>query len=671
MTPDIFHEQVNALQVGKRLPKAVYIHKTALKAIAPELRRLTETQVEKLSLDETDWDIAKFHRADFKLTLLSYPDFYNNPYPALIKSISIDLTNQRCRETCYRKTDNPPILHRKEAMVLHDDPSYDEFCNITQEGELAGLYDNSRIIGFKKTWESLIESKGYTLVDGRLFRSAAVDPCESKVIDRHKTALSRDDLSTPMKTLARHGYLNGSYTVFDYGCGQGDDLRELEVHGINAQGWDPNWRPDGIKVNADLVNLGFVINVIEDLEERVDALLGAWQLTDKLLVVAAMIASEQHIKKFKPYKDGVITSRNTFQKYFTQSELQAFIEHVLDEEPIAIGPGVFYIFKDKEEEQLYLVNKQRRRSHWKQLTQKTIRVPKSKKLLEEHAELFEAFWLRSLELGRIPAQDELECSEALKTYIGSPKQAMKLAVQKYEQSEFEQAVAERRGDLLIYFALQQFNKRKPYKSMPEQLKRDINPFFGNYRSAVDESRELLFSLAKPDLIEGACEEAYRSLPASVLNQRHSLVIHSSYVQELPIPLRLYIGCATQLYGETSDFDLIKIHIQSGKLTLMSYEGFNTQPIPVLRERIKINMRKGRTEFFDYGNGGYEPQPLYWKSRLIDQSFADYEKQKSFDKRLAELELPGMDGYGLSIEDFRAVLQHGYGLEVRGYRFYKA
>lgn len=91
---------------------------------------------------------------------------------------------------------------------------------------------------------------------------------------------------------------------------------------------------------------------------------------------------------------------------------------------------------------------------------------------------------------------------------------------------------------------------------------------------------------------------------------------------------------------------------------------------MLRERVKINLRSRHVDFFDYGYGDYKSQPLYWKSRLIDDSFPDFGKQKSFDKRLQELELPGMDGYGLSLEDFEAVLRHGYGVEVRGYWFYE-
>jgi DNA phosphorothioation-associated putative methyltransferase len=59
--------------------------------------------------------------------------------------------------------------------------------------------------------------------------------------------------------------LDGTHSLFDYGCGRGDDLRGLRENGIEAQGWDPYFAPDEPVVAADIVNLGFVINVIEDL----------------------------------------------------------------------------------------------------------------------------------------------------------------------------------------------------------------------------------------------------------------------------------------------------------------------------------------------------------------------------------------------------------------------
>lgn len=670
------HEQwlieIKQLPVGKVLPKATYIHREALAQVAPVLFHFVKEKAVGAGIEDGEWNIARLHRDSFKLILLHYPTFQDDAYPPLSKSTGIDLVVGKAKTTDFSKSLNPPILHRKENMVLPSHPDYDDFCQITQEGESAGLYENTRIIGFRQSWATLIQEKGYELVDGRLFRQAAVDPDSGKTykVDRHKTALSRDSFSSPMKTLARYGYLDGAHSVFDYGCGHGDDLAELAAHGITASGWDPNWRKNGTKTPADLVNLGFVINVIESLQERVEVVQGAWKLTNKLLVVSAMIASEQRINKFKPFKDGVLTSRNTFQKYYAQNELQIFLEQILDEEPIPVASGIFYIFKDKNEEQLFLSRKQRRATRWKQLVHKNVYIPKRQQFLEDNRELFDKFWLRTLELGRMPAAEEFDGTEQLQQVIGTPKKAFKLLREEFETADLERAAKERREDLLVYFALQMFNKKRVYRQMPASLKCDIKAFFGDYKVAQTEARSLLFSLAEPETVHNACVLAHERLPASVYEDSHSLTLHSRFINDLPAPLRVYVGCAAQLFSDTDGVDLVKIHVRSGKLSLMSYDNFATSPIPILRERVKIKLRTQGVDFFDYGYGDYPPQPLYWKSRLIDNTFTDCEKQKSFDKRLTKLDLPGMEGYGLSLEDFEAVLRYGYGLEVRGYRFYK-
>ncbi|WP_277994438.1 DNA phosphorothioation-associated putative methyltransferase [Aeromonas encheleia] len=441
LTPERFAELVAALPYKKVLPEAVYLHKECLAASSPQLYRFVCAVAQALKLHQQEWDLVKLGKREFRLSLLSYPTFFQDAYPILQQSVTVDLVKLSHTVIRYESQDNPPILHRKETMLAPDHPQAESCRQITEEGELAGLYDRPRMIGFKASWERLIAKHGYQLVDGRLFRASAMpDPETGPQIDRHKTALVRHELSAPMKMLARHGYLNGDYGLFDYGCGRGDDLRELEAHGIDALGWDPNFRPDGEKVASHLVNLGFVINVIEDHDERIDALLGAWELTQALLVVSAMLANETFIAQFTPYKDGVITSRNTFQRYYNQIELKHYIDRTLDDNAIAVGPGIFYIFKDKLEEQRFLEQRQRRSHSWQQLTSPMIHHQATAALLiARHQPLFEAFWQRALTLGRIPANDEFEQGETLRAITGSHRKAMTMLGQHFDLAELKQA----------------------------------------------------------------------------------------------------------------------------------------------------------------------------------------------------------------------------------------
>ena len=413
-----YKELVSTICIGKQLPDAIYVHETALDAVPLELAAYLARAVAALGLDQKEWNVIKFFKRDHKVALLNYPRFLGDAYPALEHAYTVDLEKKTFRESDYRNSDNPPILHRKETFLKPDHPSVPLFRKITEEGERIGLYQNPRSIGFKKSWERLISRKGYVLDEqGRLKPKAIAEivkipsPANGEVrVQRHLTAIDRDKLSAPMQALARHKYLDGNYSVFDYGCGKGDDVRELEAHGLDIAFWDPVYHPEGTKKRADIVNLSYVINVIEERKERDRVLRDAFEHTEKILAVSAMLAGDSTIGQFTPYKDGVLTKRNTFQKYYTQSELRSYIETILDTSAIAVSPGIFFVFKDELEEQTFLSERQHIRREWAQLTQRERVTPTfsvdAQTLFERHRELFDDFWRACLDFGRIPTNTE-------------------------------------------------------------------------------------------------------------------------------------------------------------------------------------------------------------------------------------------------------------------------
>jgi hypothetical protein len=144
--------------------------------------------------------------------------------------------------------------------------------------------------------------------------------CPPPEVHRHRAAIRRSEFSSPVKWLLRNGLLDPADSLFDYGCGHGDDLRRLQALGYACDGWDPVHRPASPRRPADIVNLGFVVNVIEAPEERAQTLRDAWSLCRKLRVVAARIAAGQWQTASGEYEDGVLTRLGTFQKRYTQSE---------------------------------------------------------------------------------------------------------------------------------------------------------------------------------------------------------------------------------------------------------------------------------------------------------------------------------------------------------------
>jgi DNA phosphorothioation-associated putative methyltransferase len=166
----------------------------------------------------------------------------------------------------------------------------------------------------------------------------------------------------------------------------------------------------------------------------------------------------------------------------------------------------------------------------------------------------------------------------------------------------------------------------------------------------------------------ACEQASKN-GLGFLDGDHSLQLDASLVDRLPAPLRVYIGCGEVLYGDIDDADLVKIHLQSGKLTLLKYQDYDTSPLPKLKQRIKIRLRDQDIEFFDYG-GEYPSQYLYMKSRFMSPDQNDYQRQKNFDDALAKIPTIDLSGYGPTIEEFQRLI-FNTNRRIRGFEIVQA
>ncbi len=260
------------------------------------------------------------------MSLLAYPDFFDAPFPELVAAwIFAPGSDQPTSFRRYDDSLNPPILHRKELLLPSSHSEYAHWTALTATAEGLGLFDDVATIGFRLNWQRLIASKGYELI-GNAFVPLANDLGAGEAnqqaacgvgVQRHLTALSRTSLSAPVQLLSRLGLLAPGKTFFDYGCGRGGDVAALSSEGYDAKGWDPHYLPAAPIVHADIVNLGFVVNVIEDPAERIEALTRAFALSGTAMAVGVMLYGGE--VPGKPFRDGFLTSRNTFQKYFSAS----------------------------------------------------------------------------------------------------------------------------------------------------------------------------------------------------------------------------------------------------------------------------------------------------------------------------------------------------------------
>ena len=130
----LFKQLVSAIKIGKQLPDSVYVHESAISYAPTELTATVLKVAEALKISDDQWNILKFNKRDFKITFLSYPGFEIDSYPSLEHSYTVDLTKLSVREAQYGKSENPPILHRKETFVDVGYPPRKLFREITAEG---------------------------------------------------------------------------------------------------------------------------------------------------------------------------------------------------------------------------------------------------------------------------------------------------------------------------------------------------------------------------------------------------------------------------------------------------------------------------------------------------------------------------------------------------------
>ncbi len=665
--------------VGKRLNTTVYWHILRNSEQPLYLQTALTNLCTKAGISEDkDFNVIKYNDSSEQFSFLFYPDFFGQAFPELASSTIIHLETGLSKQRTYKGTVNPPILHRKELLLPVNHKDRDQFTALTNFAESLGLFSDPKQIGFKLYWNNLIKKTGYQIIGhdllplGNAMESSDEDiPIPNDLnVARHRTALSRSNLSAPVQALARYGFLNGSYSFFDYGCGKGDDVRNLNLNSIIATGWDPHFAPNEERRPADIVNLGFVLNVIENLEERKTALQNAYSLTNRLLAVSVMLYN-QNAFSGQEYADGVLTSRQTFQKYFTQVEFKHYLDTTLGVDSIPVGPGILFVFKDEDSEQLFLQARYRSRSVNRLRVENPDRISASASRValrhvrhEQRMAILSSLQEMWLELGREPDPIEVNDTTVLLAEFGSFKRALNYLRPHLDLEQLLQTQNSRRDDILTYLALQFFARRKPYSSLNLSFQRDIKAFFSSYQQAKLEAENLLFQIGDSEEVQAACNTSSEN-GLGYLDSEGALLIAASAITTLPAVLRTYVGCAALLYGDTESADLVKIHAKTGKLSLMRYDDFCEKPVPQLLERVKINLKSQKFDYFLYGEE-YEPTNLYLKSRYLLPTTHNYLAQREFDQQLESLRLFDFRGYGPRPKTFAAKLE-AHRLEISGFQ----
>jgi len=425
----------------------------------------------------------------------------------------------------------------------------------------------------------------------------------NETIPRHQTALNRDKISRPIRLALESNLIQDKSTILDFGCGKGHDVFFLKDKGFKCVGWDPFYSPDTKRKNSDIVNLGYVINVIEEYEERIEVLKKAWAYTKKVLIVSARHNLEKKDEGLISFKDGFLTRRKTFQKYYQQNELKTWIDESLNESSLAAAPGIFYVFRDAELKQSFIASSYRRRSSAPSQRISDVLFEKNKLLLEPLMQFLS-------DRGRLPNTEELDDTNEIINELGSLRKAFRVIRHATGSEQWEKIKADRTQDLLTYLALVRFDGRPTFGRLSSDLKLDVRAFCSTYKRACEMADQLLYSAGNQDIIDQACREAKvgKLTPTA-------LYIHKSALPQLPQILRIYEGCAQGYVGKIEKANIIKLNRRKPQVSYLWYPDFEKDPHPALRGSIIVPLDSPTTKYLDYTNSD-NPFILHRKEEFI-------------------------------------------------------
>ncbi|MFD2419015.1 DNA phosphorothioation-associated putative methyltransferase [Amycolatopsis pigmentata] len=476
-------------------------------------------------------------------------------------------------------------------------------------------------------------------------------------VERGRTAMMRTGLSKPLSIALADDLLTPDTSVFDYGCGRGGDVLRLKTLGYDASGWDPNHAADLPRKEADVVNLGYVVNVIEDPHERVSVLHSAWSLARRALIVAARPDWEARYVQGRSHGDGIITTKGTFQKFFKQDELRAWIDNYLTVRSIAAAPGVFYVFREDSTSHTFLANRVRNRRAYR-------RVEIDESLLETQRSALQPLVDFVAERGRVPDVTEIPNSDELKNTFPTVKHAIAVIRQTIPNDTWARAQEAARRDLTVYLALTAFGGRTKFTNLPEDIQFDVKALYDSYRAACESADQLLFSLADQAALNKACSSA-----AFGKLTPEALYVHVSAINRLDPVLRVYEGCGRALTGTVDGATLVKLNRVEPKVSYLNYPEFDRDPHPALNTSLRADLRRLHVKYTDFGSS-QNPPILHRKETFVAD---DYPRRDTFARLTSQEERASLldDARAIGTQErWKARLDQA-GLRLAGHRLVRA
>lgn len=464
--------------------------------------------------------------------------------------------------------------------------------------------------------------------------------------DRRRTAIGRHTLSVPARQALADRQLIPTRTILDYGCGRGGDVKSLERLDCRITGWDPYYSPETPLAPSDVVLLTYVLNVIEDATERRQTLKQAWELATTVLIVSARLTWEKSKVRGQVFGDGLLTSRQTFQHLFGSSELRNYVEEVTGTRCVSAAPGIVYAFKDDAARLGYLAHRIVPDAEWLASGDTTSAIASLVDYVERR--------------GRPPRVEEMPHPMAQQLAHLKPGELRRLIRDSSDTEKVTAAGKRTTLSTLLFLAVELFNGRGPFSSLPFSVQLDVRSFFSSYKEACQRSDRLLLKIRDDTYIRGA-------MHASAVGKltQTALYVHHRAIDQMPTVLRLYEHCASIAAGRPQDWTVAKLKHQGRAVSWLDYPKFSSDPHPRIASSYLVDLRTLESSHISYTDSANRPL-LHRKHEFLapdDPDVPKYERLTQAELKAGLYEHPHLIGTenGWEAELIRC------GRELRGHR----
>ena len=156
-------------KLGKSVRGDLYIHVTALDHIGdPYLKAIERAiSIAKIGLSP-GFNVVKISRDGKSVSLLLYPGFFDDAFPTLARSATVNIMDESVKLRTYNPKGNPPILHKKELLLDPTHPQRSMFELLTKQLQSRNIKPNKPGLGLKKQWEAYLCIMGVAVENHQL-----------------------------------------------------------------------------------------------------------------------------------------------------------------------------------------------------------------------------------------------------------------------------------------------------------------------------------------------------------------------------------------------------------------------------------------------------------------------------------------------------------------------